>query len=230
MNMSNRMDKERKMSVTKEDIAKDQLVTAEDEGPREYIVAVGLPKGWIYQEETHKLMGVIRIGGHLLDSLTPKAYTVWTKCLTPVIAAGNTAERMSSILGRYPKDCQLALDELFSRRCVARLQLGSRLSPEISDLKPIPSGYGSGNSSLTPEKYCVSGDSHAPVLLDVIGQALWSLMDGNLTLGEIAAEATEWLDIAPGLVEMGLIYTTVELMKGRCLYLDRTRRISGLRN
>jgi len=211
------------MSGITETAAKDQSASAvsEDNRTEEYIVAVGLPKGLIYQEGSEETAGVIRIGGQLVDSLTPAGYAVWVRCLTPVVAGtSNAAQGVSSALGYYPQFCQSMLDELFASRYLVRLQLGSRLSREISDLRPIPSGYGAGNSFVTPDKYYVTTESEVSVVLDVIGQALWSLMDGILTLGEIAAEATTWLEIAPELVETGLIYTVVELMNGRCLYLD----------
>ncbi len=209
------------MPGIKENVAQDQRVIAKAGGAREYIVAVGLPKGLIYQKDNEETTGVIRIGGHLVDSLTPMTYAVWTQCLTPMVANAYAVQWLSSVLGRYPQACRSALDELFAAGYLVRLQLGSRLSREISDLRPIPSGYGAGNSFVTPDKYYVSMESNTPVALDVIGQALWSLMDGNLTLQEIAEEATKWLEIVPELVEAGLIYTVVELMSGRCLYLDR---------
>ena len=208
------------MSGLKEESFEDQMTNTEDGGAQEYIAAVGLPKGLIYRGDSEETTGVIRIGGHLVDSLTPAAYTVWTRCLTPVAAGGNAAREISSAQGYHPWVCQSALDELFASGYLVWLQLGSRLAQEISNLKPIPSGYGAGNSFVAPDKYYMIGKSEAPVVLDVIGQALWSLMDGSITFGEIAAEGSKWLGITPELIEMGLIYTTVELMKGSCLYLD----------
>lgn len=225
MNMSNKLDKELTEMSEINDVLNDERVTAVDEATQEYIVAVGLPKGLIYQAYSKKTTGVLRVGGEFVE-LTPSAYALWTRCLTPVIVEENAIQRLSADLGRFPQSCQSALDELFASRFLARLQLGSRLSQDISDLIPIPCGYGSGNSFLTPDKYYVSSNADMPVVLDVMGQALWSLMDGSLTLWEIAAEATKWLEVAPELVEMGLIYTTVELMNGRCLYLDRSERAS----
>ena len=216
----------------------------------EYIVAVGLPKGFAYQDGEEEARGMIRLGG-ALRAVSVSAYVVWMFCLVPQRSEDLVTHLTDELYETLdPQDCQDALNELFDLNCLARISLGSPfdLDGKILDLIPVPSGFGIGNSLSNLDEFRVvldgwTGPTELSISLDMIEQVLWFRMDGRLTLFEIIAEVYQSFVEYGAHLEEGdrrvledrnqvaiegiLLCLVINLLGYRCLYLDWKTRVQG---
>jgi hypothetical protein len=183
---------------------------------QEYLVAVGLPKGIIHDTATDESVGLIRLGGRVVDTISSPFYEAWTHYLIPRSMEEVTDPRSDQHQGH-----QSLLDELLDRGCLVNMQVGAGLASHLTDLKPLPLGCGVGNKPGYLETFVIDAPGGDSVAVDPVGQALWVAMDGNQTLSQILSETSAWFSIDPTILENALIYTLLMLMAKHCLYLDR---------
>ena len=189
---------------------------------REYIVALGLPKGVVHDATSGEAVGLIRLGGQVVDSMSLDLYHVWTHYLIP-----RPVEEVPDPRNDPRLTNQDSLERLLSLGFLLKIKMGSGLGKHLADLKPLPLGYAIGNEPDEADSFVVEMPGRGAVTLDALGKALWVSMDGNLTLREIISETSAWFNVESEILENGLIYTVLLLMGGRCLYLDRALRNNG---
>ena len=190
--------------------------------------AVGIPQGLITDPETKEVAGAVRRGGELV-SLEPLEYALWAAMLTPLTPVE------SARLARVCRwgDPEPLIARLEDQNLAVSIEPEQRMNDALSRLRPIPLGFGLGNSEGEATRFDIQTATltrRSPLTLDPISAMFWWEFDGATSLREAAEAITSRIPGLP-LDRTSAIAARLacELMRNRMLYLDTFRTPRGAR-